>query len=98
MRAFADPVDLVVYMLEKARAIAVLKPSKNLSDVVFGDHEILLCIREQLLARRRTGGPAPNLEMSASLVQYVIEAIVICLGDGHGAAPHPIFSSRRRGA
>jgi hypothetical protein len=42
MRAFDDPVDLVVYMLEKARAIALLKPLENLSDVVFGDHDILL--------------------------------------------------------
>ena len=30
MRAFDDPVDLVVYMLEKARAVAVLKPLENL--------------------------------------------------------------------
>jgi hypothetical protein len=29
-------------MLEKARAIALLKPLENLSDVVFGDHDILL--------------------------------------------------------
>jgi hypothetical protein len=42
MRAFDDPVDLVVYMLEKARAIALLKPLENLSDVVFGDHDIFL--------------------------------------------------------
>jgi hypothetical protein len=31
-------------MLEEARAIALLKLLENLSDVVFGDHEILLCI------------------------------------------------------
>jgi hypothetical protein len=34
-------------MREKARAIAMLKPLENLCDVAFGDHEILLCIREQ---------------------------------------------------
>jgi hypothetical protein len=31
MRAFDNPVDLVVDMREKARAIAVLKPLENLS-------------------------------------------------------------------
>src|SRR5580658_5740070 len=41
MRAFDDPVDLVVYMLEKARAIAFLKILENHSDVVFGDHRPL---------------------------------------------------------
>ena len=45
MGAFDDPVDFVVYMLEKPRAIAALKPLENLSDVVLGDHEILLCLR-----------------------------------------------------
>src|SRR5271155_3219046 len=61
MRAFDDPVDLVVYMLEKARAIALLKALENRSDVIFGNHEILLCICEQLLARSRTDCPAPKL-------------------------------------
>ena len=51
-------IDLVVYMIEKACAIAVLKAPENLSDVVFGDHQILLYICEQLLARRRTDCPA----------------------------------------
>jgi hypothetical protein len=37
MRAFDDPVDLVVYMLEKTRSIAVLKALENRSDVVFGE-------------------------------------------------------------
>src|ERR1700735_5520883 len=40
MRAFDDPVDLVVYMLEEARAIALLELLENLYDVVFGDHQI----------------------------------------------------------
>jgi hypothetical protein len=42
VRAFNDPVDLVIHMLEKARAIAVLQAVENLSDVVFGNHEFLL--------------------------------------------------------
>src|SRR6476469_8562947 len=47
MRAFDDPVDLIVYMLEKARSIALLKTLENLSDVFFGDHWFLLNIRNQ---------------------------------------------------
>lgn len=38
LRAFVDPVYLIVYMLEKARAISLLKTFEDLSDVVFGDH------------------------------------------------------------
>jgi hypothetical protein len=38
MRAFDDPVDLIVDMLEKARAVALLKTLEDPSDVVFGDH------------------------------------------------------------
>jgi hypothetical protein len=52
MRAFDDPVDLVVYMLEKARAIAALKLLENRSDVAFGDHQILL-FYPRAIARRR---------------------------------------------
>jgi hypothetical protein len=44
MRAFDDPVDLIVYMLEKARSIALLKTLEDLSDVVFSDHSFLLYI------------------------------------------------------
>ena len=44
MRAFDDPVDLIVYMLEKARSIALLKTLEDLSDVVFSDHWFLLYI------------------------------------------------------
>ena len=47
MRAFDDPVDLIVYMLEKARAISLLKTLEDLSDVVFGDHWFLLNIRHE---------------------------------------------------
>jgi hypothetical protein len=47
MRAFDDPVDLIVYMLEKARSIALLKTLEDLSDVVFSDHWFLLYIRQQ---------------------------------------------------
>src|SRR6202030_3128569 len=47
MRAFDDPVNPIVYMLEKARAIAALKALENLSDVVFGNHKLLLYLREQ---------------------------------------------------
>src|ERR1700733_6760197 len=62
MRAFDDPVDLVVYMLEKTCAIAVLKALENLSDGVFGDHEILLCIREQCsLSCGRPGRPVSSV-------------------------------------
>src|SRR4029077_3394917 len=46
MHAFDDPVDLVVYMLEKARAVALLKTLEDPSDVVFSDHKLLLYIRE----------------------------------------------------
>src|SRR5271170_2292016 len=77
MRAFDDPVDFVVYMLEKARAIAVLEPLENLSDVVFGDHQILLCIREQLLARRRTDRPAPKLGTEPTLVIAGISVLTL---------------------
>src|SRR4029077_18906254 len=95
MHAFDDPVDLVVYMLEKAGAIAVLKPRENLSDVVFGDHKLLLCNASNWsLDVGRTVLPR-NLELSATFVQYMIEASVIGFGDGHGAAPHPIFSGCR---
>jgi len=41
MRAFDDPVDLIVYMLEKARAVALLKTLEDPSDVVFGNHNLL---------------------------------------------------------
>src|ERR1700681_3457502 len=34
MRAFDDPVDLVVYMLEKTGSIAVLKALENRSEVI----------------------------------------------------------------
>src|SRR4029077_16503547 len=44
MRAFDDPVDLIVYMLEKARSVALLKTLKDPSDVVFGNHNLLLYI------------------------------------------------------
>ena len=44
MRAFDDPVDLIVYMLEKTRAVALLETLEYLSDVVFGDHRFLLYI------------------------------------------------------
>src|ERR1700756_3549314 len=44
MRAFDDPVDLIVYMLEKARTVALLKTLKDPSDVVFGNHNLLLYI------------------------------------------------------
>jgi hypothetical protein len=54
MRAFDDPVDLVVDMREKARAIAVLEVLENRSDVVFGDHEDLLCMSEGSLDVGRT--------------------------------------------
>jgi hypothetical protein len=47
MRAFDDPVDLIVYMLEKARSIALLKTLEDLSDVVFSDHWFLLYIRQR---------------------------------------------------
>jgi hypothetical protein len=47
-------------MLEKARAVALLKTFEDPSDVVFGDHEILLCMSEQLLARSRTGLSCPK--------------------------------------
>src|SRR5277367_4342236 len=77
MRAFDDPVDLVVYMLEKARAIAVLEPFENLSDVVFGDHQILQWIREQLLARRRTDRPAPKLGTEPTLVIAGISVLTL---------------------
>jgi hypothetical protein len=49
MRAFDDPVDLVVDMLEKARAVALLKTFEDPSDVVFGYHKRLLYVREHLL-------------------------------------------------
>src|SRR4029077_1063358 len=68
MRAFDDPVDLVIYMLEKARAIAVLEALENLSDVVFGDHQILLYRHERCsLDVGRTVLPQ-NLELSVTLV------------------------------
>ncbi len=44
MRAFDDPVDLIIYMLEKAGAVALLKTLKDPSDVVFGNHNLLLYI------------------------------------------------------
>src|SRR4029077_15267280 len=45
--SFDDPVDLIVYMLEKARSIALLKTLEDLSDVVFSDHWFLLYIRQR---------------------------------------------------
>src|SRR5262245_43417972 len=42
MCAFDDPVDLVVNMLEKARAVALLETLEDLPDVVFRDHKSLL--------------------------------------------------------
>ena len=49
MRACDDPVDLIVYMLEKARSIASLKTLEDLSDVVFSDHWLLLYMRQRLV-------------------------------------------------
>ncbi len=62
MRAFDDPVDLIVYMLEKAGAVALLKTLEGPSDVVFGDHKLLLYIREQPVCSTlvRTDCPAPR--------------------------------------
>jgi quercetin dioxygenase-like cupin family protein len=40
MCAFDDPVDLIVYMLEKARAVALLKTLEDPSNIVFGNHKI----------------------------------------------------------
>src|SRR5580658_3068826 len=74
MRAFDDPVDLVVYMREKTRAIALLKTLENLSDVVFGDHEILLRKREHLHARNRTdclASSIPAASLRASLIEFI---------------------------
>src|ERR1700686_5385736 len=51
MRAFDDPVDLVVDMFEKARAVALLETPEDLPDAVFGDHKCLLYMREQPAAR-----------------------------------------------
>ena len=33
MRAFDDPVDFIIHMLEKARAVALLETLEDLSDV-----------------------------------------------------------------
>jgi len=51
LRAFDDPVYLIVYMLEKARAISLLKTLEDLSDVVLSDHWFPLCIRHQPVRR-----------------------------------------------
>jgi hypothetical protein len=45
MCAFDDPVDLIVYVLEKACTIALLEPLEDASDVVFADHKLLLAAR-----------------------------------------------------
>src|SRR5271155_5800420 len=47
MRAFDDPVDLVVYMLEKVGAVALLETLEDPLDVVLGNHELLLYLGEQ---------------------------------------------------
>src|SRR5262249_44787992 len=41
MRPLDDPVDVVVDMLEEARAVALLETSENLPDVVLADHRSL---------------------------------------------------------
>src|ERR1700693_343710 len=45
MCAFDDPVDLIVDMLKKARAVALLETLEDLPDVIFGDHKFLLYIQ-----------------------------------------------------
>jgi hypothetical protein len=55
MCAFDDPVDLIVHMFEKARAVALLKTIEDPSDVVFGYHKHLLNLCEQPVARRWLG-------------------------------------------
>src|SRR6202030_1606811 len=98
MGPFDDPVDLFVYMLEKTRAVALLETLEDFSDVDFGNHKCLLSLREQLRGSTfvRTNCPCPkNLDLRVSLIQYMIQAFVICFGDDDGAAPHPIFSGCR---
>src|SRR6476660_5033906 len=50
MCAFDDPVDLIIDMLEEARAAAFLKTLEYRSDVVFGNHKPLHYVREDRLA------------------------------------------------
>jgi hypothetical protein len=60
MRAFDDPVDLIVYMLEKAGAVALLETLEDPSDVVFGNHEFLLYLREQPVRSPLSGTVRPR--------------------------------------
>jgi hypothetical protein len=41
----AAALDLIVDMLEKARVIALLEILEDLPDIIFGDHDLLLCPR-----------------------------------------------------
>jgi len=62
MRAFDDPVDLIVYMLEKTRAVALLETLEDFSDVDLSNHKRLLSLREQLRCSTfvRTNCPYPK--------------------------------------
>ena len=46
MRAFDDPVDLIINMLEKGCAVALLNPLEDPSDIVFGNRKLLLYLGE----------------------------------------------------
>src|SRR5450755_3670754 len=98
MRAFNDPVHLVVDVGEETRAIALFKALENRANVSFGDHRFLLSMREQLLARLGRDVLPQDVEPTTSLVQYMVQALLICFGDNRGAASHPIFPGGRRGA
>src|ERR1700733_14428293 len=101
VRAFDNPVDLIVDMLEKAGAIALLETFEQLPDVGFGNHKCLLWLREQPARLRAESDDcvrAQYLDPRASFIQYMIEDHSICFGDDNGATSHQIFPGCRRGA